>query len=225
MDGSSPRMRGKREDYGIALAASGLIPAHAGKTSVTLRLLPRSEAHPRACGENWGRVVGDVNLVGSSPRMRGKRVPATRPRNANGLIPAHAGKTMTKLNPLSVRWAHPRACGENAVRAARALKVGGSSPRMRGKHNKAFRFCGNRGLIPAHAGKTLRAASANKYSPAHPRACGENNGYFSLLWCGLGSSPRMRGKRHGDPLLARTLGLIPAHAGKTCIAFAGIVVT
>ena len=52
-------------------------------------------------------------------------------------------------------------------------------------------------------------------SPAHPRACGENN-------CGLakpaprrGSSPRMRGKLRSARAANKARGLIPAHAGKT----------
>ena len=53
MTGSSPRMRGKPAPLWLALAASGLIPAHAGKTRPTQLAAALNWAHPRACGENF----------------------------------------------------------------------------------------------------------------------------------------------------------------------------
>ena len=53
-DGSSPRMRGKRDVSFLLPAVKGLIPAHAGKTHLGLCLSIASQAHPRACGENAG---------------------------------------------------------------------------------------------------------------------------------------------------------------------------
>ena len=74
--GSSPRGRGKQAVEGEALVGERLIPARAGKTHA--RPYPRSPhwAHPRAGGENL--VVAGCLLWpgGSSPRGRGKRVPA-----------------------------------------------------------------------------------------------------------------------------------------------------
>ena len=49
---SSPLMRGKRGVLLRALSGPGLIPAHAGKTSMALQRSPRSPAHPRSRGEN-----------------------------------------------------------------------------------------------------------------------------------------------------------------------------
>ena len=50
--GSSPLTRGKRSVREDEWAMTGLIPAHAGKTSFHLRLLRSSRAHPRSRGEN-----------------------------------------------------------------------------------------------------------------------------------------------------------------------------
>ena len=51
--------------------------------------------------------------------------------------------------------------------------------------------------------------------PAHPRSRGENWLAFCAAWSFSGSSPLTRGKhitkKEGKP----SLGLIPAHAGKT----------
>ena len=52
LDGSSPRMRGKQVLVFFISAQTGLIPAHAGKTSIWLAWPGLSSAHPRACGEN-----------------------------------------------------------------------------------------------------------------------------------------------------------------------------
>ena len=75
------------------MRAIGLIPAHAGKTQLAQVLGGRFRAHPRACGENEQAASPARLLVGSSPRMRGKRERRRRPGREPGLIPAHAGKT------------------------------------------------------------------------------------------------------------------------------------
>ena len=75
--GSSPRVRGKREQVPGPVPRVRLIPACAGKTSDSLRSSLGDRAHPRVCGENT--ATGEVNglRLGSSPRVRGKR--ALRP--------------------------------------------------------------------------------------------------------------------------------------------------
>ena len=91
--GSSPRMRGKLFFGVVFTRARGLIPAHAGKTSVGRAHFGVWWAHPRACGENSQHLKGVEMETGSSPRMRGKQNARYPELNAMGLIPAHAGKT------------------------------------------------------------------------------------------------------------------------------------
>ena len=91
--GSSPRMRGKRSVRIASSKRAGLIPAHAGKTSMPRLLLVEPRAHPRACGENTCRSRVLARTRGSSPRMRGKPRQAIERTRVNRLIPAHAGKT------------------------------------------------------------------------------------------------------------------------------------
>ena len=55
--GSSPRMRGKLQGRRKRGAATGLIPAHAGKTVFAARTAAEAAAHPRACGENFQRLI------------------------------------------------------------------------------------------------------------------------------------------------------------------------
>ena len=72
-----------------------------------------------------------------------------------------------------------------------------------------------RGLIPAHAGKTLCPIWGPTRGTAHPRSRGENSTATALGVASTGSSPLTRGKH--DPGRTRRPGLrlIPAHAGKT----------
>ena len=94
--GSSPLTRAKRRQAIDQFDASGLIPAHAGKTRSPNRPRRRGGAHPRSRGENRGFVGGDQGRAGSSPLTRGKPR-LRRPRSrSNGLIPAHAGKTSVR---------------------------------------------------------------------------------------------------------------------------------
>ena len=192
-----------------------LIPAHAGKTGVGRRINQDAWAHPRACGENETPAGISREISGSSPRMRGKHQRNRRCRRRPRLIPAHAGKTIVTTSKGKPSPAHPRACGENFTLRRPAQTLEGSSPRMRGKHHRPIRHANRRRLIPAHAGKTLRWFSCNYYRQAHPRACGENRSgktFSSLL---AGSSPRMRGKPMYRLTWRLSIGLIPAHAGKT----------
>ena len=73
----------------------------------------------------------------------------------------------------------------------------GSSPLTRGKRGDASDSAHDRGLIPAHAGKTTDAAGLKPVNLAHPRSRGENMVVI------------------GDPSLG--VWLIPAHAGKTSL--------
>ena len=71
------------------------------------------------------------------------------------------------------------------------------------------------GLIPAHAGKTEEGRGEEGAGGAHPRSRGENIAALSIEDRLLGSSPLTRGKRCCSLTTLVSIGLIPAHAGKT----------
>ena len=50
--GSSPRMRGAHTCAHMHTGGSGIIPAHAGSTTLIRRILIFTRDHPRACGEH-----------------------------------------------------------------------------------------------------------------------------------------------------------------------------
>ena len=92
--GSSPLTRGKLYLGAQAFAARGLIPAHAGKTSLTSPTSLQAWAHPRSRGENFPASWSMLVPPGSSPLTRGKLTGTFAVREPVGLIPAHAGKTL-----------------------------------------------------------------------------------------------------------------------------------
>ena len=112
--GSSPRVRGKPLLRLFSDGDSGLIPACAGKTEWCDRLTEQITAHPRVCGENLSVLCLGSNGRGSSPRVRGKRIPAFKQFAQWRLIPACAGKTTRSGKQTRLFPAHPRVCGENA---------------------------------------------------------------------------------------------------------------
>ena len=91
----------------------------------------------------------------------------------------------------------------------------GSSPLTRGKLEVLVAPFGNKGLIPAHAGKTWISGFSRPRAWAHPRSRGENDERYIPLIHERGSSPLTRGKRPRRPRDVRGRRLIPAHAGKT----------
>ena len=94
-EGSSPLTRGKLLSIIMAALTPRLIPAHAGKTTKDGPNYIAGRAHPRSRGENCRASWSTSSRRGSSPLTRGKRSNARYPSTHNGLIPAHAGKTVS----------------------------------------------------------------------------------------------------------------------------------
>ena len=112
---------------------TGLIPAHAGKTSGVLMQYFVQRAHPRSRGENELSVRRCASGEGSSPLTRGKPPTKLSFVLIRGLIPAHAGKTATGYPFCALARAHPRSRGENAAYVGDVPNDTGSSPLTRGK--------------------------------------------------------------------------------------------
>ena len=167
-------MRGKFAGKLIHRGTTGLIPACAGKTARASVRAKLSRAHPRVCGENSRPAFQRYEPMGSSPRVRGKRSQRQGHASPRRLIPACAGKTRCVPCRWVWMWAHPRVCGENKIAHDFMREMGGSSPRVRGKHNIRATVAALRRLIPACAGKTIPFARTCAKSWAHPRVCGEN---------------------------------------------------
>ena len=172
--GSSPRGRGKPASHRATREIHGLIPARAGKTRARRTLMIMYRAHPRAGGENFHAQMTGAIPWGSSPRGRGKH----RAHDSHGargrLIPARAGKTVSRISCRRSTAAHPRAGGENEAAIQAGADTAGSSPRGRGKRLRGGRVLFRPRLIPARAGKTTVQVGGLGLRAAHPRAGGEN---------------------------------------------------
>ena len=155
-----------------------------------------------------------VRCRGSSPLTRGKLLPLADVRFANGLIPAHAGKTYAGGRGRGRSAAHPRSRGENVTINAGWERLEGSSPLTRGKHHGRHGRHIRRGLIPAHAGKTLERWDLRPSWRAHPHSHGENKQLLVAAASQRGSSPLTQGKHQPGRSHRHQPGLIPTHTGK-----------
>ena len=135
-------------------------------------------------------------------RGRVQRAPAC------GEKPDKAGDVSSRRNP-------PRVCGENVDKLVKRYPDGGSPPRVRGKRASGPRRGREKGITPAHAGKTELWSEFSVTCEDHPRACGKNQPLAYKLADAQGSPPRMRGKRHHVGCVRPEHGIIPACAGKT----------
>ena len=94
--GSSPLTRGKPVMQLSSAFSPGLIPAHAGKTWKASQAYSLAWAHPRSRGENHRRSAITRKICGSSPLTRGKPRSGRTQHEKDRLIPAHAGKTLSR---------------------------------------------------------------------------------------------------------------------------------
>ena len=195
MVGSSPRMRGTPVVFAAVRTEHGIIPAHAGNTSLRMSVAHAIWDHPRACGEHDRHRLRPSQHPGSSPRMRGTHREQRDRHAAAGIIPAHAGNTPPSARCMRRWWDHPRACGEHSLQYAMPGSGTGSSPRMRGTLIPRVSNSTIGGIIPAHAGNTNQTAFWASEVKDHPRACGEHAGEKAPQLVHEGSSPRMRGTR------------------------------
>ena len=154
LDGSSPLTRGKPGHLRDERAASGIIPAHAGKTRGLRTGCMTGGDHPRSRGENRMGLATQPGELGSSPLTRGKRSDRRRNARHGRIIPAHAGKTDAVPLFDGHDGDHPRSRGENGSVLSFYAGGGGSSPLTRGKRKAVFSRTSSTGIIPAHAGKT-----------------------------------------------------------------------
>ena len=189
--GSSPRWRGRRAVRRAASTCAGLIPALAGTTSVAASCRTATGAHPRVGGDDVAGLCHSTRTRGSSPRWRGRHVPAAQDPHVAGLIPALAGTTVDVLRPHGGERAHPRVGGDDTGRLVEKANAAGSSPRWRGRRRRRA----NQRVHPRVGGDDCPAADWPVNMP--------------------GSSPRWRGRLLAGAEALDAAGLIPALAGTT----------
>ena len=153
--GSSPHTRGLHLNLDGVTERSGIIPAHAGFTSVTPPSRWSSGDHPRTRGVYAPEGLEPPTRRGSSPHTRGLRPTRPTASRLEGIIPAHAGFTRPGVAAVGRRPDHPRTRGVYSTRVTSRTSRLGSSPHTRGLRWHAVRRPHQLGIIPAHAGFTL----------------------------------------------------------------------
>ena len=212
--GPSPRARGSRGRRLPAPRRRGSIPASAGEPATYASRLPRPRVHPRERGGARSRTVATEEVQGPSPRARGSRAPAPRPRRRVGSIPASAGEPDARRRERRYRWVHPRERGGAWNRPHASLPSSGPSPRARGSRWGPWRAALARGSIPASAGEPARRLCAEDVMRVHPRERGGADARPPALLTVMGPSPRARGSRGRGVARGRAPGSIPASAGE-----------
>ena len=150
--------------------------------------------HPCSRGENDCTNALDKRTLGSSLLARGKHEYLTHRLLAPRIIPARAGKTLTRRLKIVCYADHPCLRGENAEDGRVRRHILGSSLLARGKLDLRFRHSPTRGIIPACAGKTATGTLRPPRSPDHPCLRGENGDRRVTLAVASGSSLLARGK-------------------------------
>ena len=193
--GSPPRARGKVCMASMSYKIYGITPACAGKR-YRYPFMPSSvRDHPRVRGEKADDDIGQIEIVGSPPRARGKgrrrRVdtwcsgitPACAGKSGYygvldalpGITPACAGKSAENCKSSAPQRDHPRVRGEKLDACANEVASAGSPPRARGK-DFPFDYKGFcHRITPACAGKRRRSGSVRATRRDHPRVRGEKS--------------------------------------------------
>ena len=171
-------------------------------------------AHPRSRGEHRSIKSPSRSLMGSSPLTRGAQLAEGVLCAVLGLIPAHAGSTITGRSSGKRSAAHPRSRGEHNVLGIDPSKQQGSSPLTRGAPLLQPLLTRGRRLIPAHAGSTVVEAWHGDAHRAHPRSRGEHNCFLRLHHSSGGLIPAHAGSTEMTPLFDRFIGAHPRSRGE-----------
>ena len=125
-------MRGNRALIHHIDGHVGSIPACAGEPTKNSGNDGAAKVYPRVCGGTEAGLMGTVDLIGLSPRVRGNRVNNLSDVAGGGSIPACAGEpaawTLIQCNT-SV---YPRVCGGTLAFVRNTIRLYGLSPRVRG---------------------------------------------------------------------------------------------
>ena len=215
ISGSPPQVRGKPATPNRADKVRRITPAGAGKTRRCCAHRPKSQDHPRRCGENKMSRECRLSDLGSPPQVRGKPADVSQFSIYDGITPAGAGKTLLRRRCKHHTRDHPRRCGENRYKGLSHQAHLGSPPQVRGKPSYGIYNSLKRRITPAGAGKTFALSLLLSATKDHPRRCGENIQPTPPKHDITGSPPQVRGKLVVPADISTKSRITPAGAGKT----------
>ena len=171
-----------------------ITPAHAGKRHGWRLLGYTGKDHPRTRGEKCVITLFLCVITGSPPHTRGKVQNWKRMYQDNRITPAHAGKRLSPAVVMPIIRDHPRTRGEKVVAGSRDANHKGSPPHTRGKAADLGKKLADKGITPAHAGKSDGEDIFTGCKGDHPRTRGEKIHLQYLPLLSQGSPPHTRGK-------------------------------
>ena len=193
----------------------GAIPAGAGETGYTGRVLDGEGGNPRGRGgDQYGRRPAAL-AAGQSPRARGRHGSSLKITVIRGAIPAGAGETGEHI---TIRWeerGNPRGRGGDLRVFPVKRFLEGQSPRARGRRQTGRRQLLCKGAIPAGAGETDGHFPDFLVGGGNPRGRGGDVVACASRDPPKGQSPRARGRHLSSNTDLTGLGAIPAGAGET----------
>ncbi len=198
--GRSPRARGRPPSRDWRSGRAGSIPACAGETWWRRSSRRPSRVDPRVRGgDASARMISRAGM-GRSPRARGRRCTQEAAALGQGSIPACAGETSSATCTAPLPRVDPRVRGGDSSGSWRGLRVGGRSPRARGRPVFNSSWAANMGSIPACAGETEGFPRSASCARVDPRVRGGDSNADALGSVFQGRSPRARGRRrHSGP--------------------------
>ena len=122
---------------------------------------------------------------------------------------------MPSVNCEKADWVYPRVGGGNAGLSCQDARLGGLSPRGRGKHVAGRAVVNFRRSIPAWAGETQFTQTPDMLYKVYPRVGGGNLPQRRAVSIRIGLSPRGRGKHTEQVFDKPRRRSIPAWAGET----------
>ena len=149
--------------------------------------------HPRIRGEHVPTVRAAQVFEGSSPHTRGARRRGAARHARRRIIPAYAGSTTRRYQPLQRGPDHPRIRGEHRILPPDQTLPGGSSPHTRGA--PPGRPDIRPGLVdhPRIRGEHSALSQSRPGGTDHPRIRGEHLPRYLGNPRYDGSSPHTRG--------------------------------
>ena len=154
--GSSLRVQGEPLQIEPSSSLARIIPACAGRTQGAIPLDAIKSDHPCVCRENRWLLGSMGDARGSSLRVQGERLVASIAAESPRIIPACAGRTVSRIGGPKKTSDHPCVCRENRICVRLLNKKNGSSLRVQGERWVASIAAESPRIIPACAGRTGR---------------------------------------------------------------------
>ena len=174
-----------------AICSERFTPTGVGKTAPVAECIGPMEVHPHGCGEDG--VMGRC-IVGSPPRVWGRRLCLCQRLCQRRFTPTGVGKTRCRLPNTGHAAVHPHGCGEDIAGCCTRWTPTGSPPRVWGRLASQTTLGNLAWFTPTGVGKTGLHVRLCCRSAVHPHGCGEDSNITANEDLAFGSPPRVWGR-------------------------------